>query len=107
MRGLWPRRGRSKKHKYADGGPGNQSITNTLSKACSNPLGRNKRTVWAIETQPFGGSGTTTLVTMMLGRDSIYIDLNPQYLELALKRTGFKDGRLFNCHTYEVIGHSA
>ncbi|MFZ5650921.1 MAG: DNA-methyltransferase [Bacillota bacterium] len=132
------RRGRGKKHKYSDGGPGNQSIASDLSSACSNPLGRNRRTVWTVETRPFsddhfatyppdlikpcvlagcppggtvldpfGGSGTTTLVAMALGRHSIYIDLNPHYLEMALKRTGFKSGRLIDCHTFEVIGHSA
>ncbi|MFZ5632277.1 MAG: DNA-methyltransferase [Bacillota bacterium] len=132
------KRGRSKKHKYADGGPGNQTISRDLTNACSNPKGRNKRTVWTVETQPFdddhfavyppnlikpcilagcppggvvldpfGGSGTTTHVSMMLERDSIYIDLNPNYLEMALKRVGFKSRRLFDCHTYEVIRYSA
>lgn len=38
---------------------------------------------------PFGGSGTTTLVAMSMDRDSVYIDLNSAYLEMALKRCGF------------------
>lgn len=52
---------------------------------------------------PFGGSGTTTLVSQKLGRNSIYIDLNPEYLQMALKRCGFTKDRLFDEHTYEVI----
>ncbi|WP_259502162.1 site-specific DNA-methyltransferase [Desulfofundulus thermocisternus] len=39
---------------------------------------------------PFGGSGTTTLVAMSLDRDSIYIDLNREYAEMALERCGFR-----------------
>lgn len=35
---------------------------------------------------PFGGSGTTSMVAERLGRDSIYIDLNPDYLALAMER---------------------
>lgn len=37
---------------------------------------------------PFGGAGTTSLVASDLGRDSIYIDLNPGYLALAQARVG-------------------
>jgi len=37
---------------------------------------------------PFGGSGTVAQVATGNGRDSIYIDLNPQYLELAQQRIG-------------------
>jgi len=36
---------------------------------------------------PFGGSGTTGEVAERLGRDSILIELNPSYVELAKKRT--------------------
>lgn len=50
---------------------------------------------------PFGGSGTTTLVSQYLGRDSIYIDLNPAYLDIALKRNDF-DG-LLHADTWEII----
>lgn len=35
---------------------------------------------------PFGGSGTTSAVAKTLGRDSIYVELNPDYIELARKR---------------------
>lgn len=37
---------------------------------------------------PFGGSGTVAQVATGNGRDSIYIDLNPKYLELAKQRIG-------------------
>jgi len=49
-------RGRSEKHKWSDGGPGNQSIAKSLEKACSNPKGRNKRSVWTVSTKPFKGA---------------------------------------------------
>ncbi len=35
---------------------------------------------------PFGGAGTTGLVADRLGRDSILIELNPEYAELARRR---------------------
>ena len=38
---------------------------------------------------PFGGSGTVSMVAMQEGRDSIYIDLNRKYLDMALRRCGF------------------
>lgn len=37
---------------------------------------------------PFGGSGTVAQVATGNGRDSIYIDLNPKYIELARQRIG-------------------
>ena len=37
---------------------------------------------------PFGGSGTTAAVATGLGRSAIHIDLNPNYLQLALNRIG-------------------
>lgn len=37
---------------------------------------------------PFGGSGTVASVATGMGRSSIYIDLNPAYLELAKQRIG-------------------
>ncbi len=37
---------------------------------------------------PFGGSGTVAQVATGHGRDSIYIELNPAYLELARQRIG-------------------
>jgi len=54
---------------------------------------------------PFGGAGTTTLQAMTHDRDSIYIDLNPEYLNLALNRLGFGENqpRLLEYHTHEII----
>ena len=51
---------------------------------------------------PFGGSGTVSLVAKRLGRGSIYIDLNPEYLQMALKRMGNQE-TLFEEHGIEVI----
>jgi DNA modification methylase len=51
---------------------------------------------------PFGGSGTVSMVAQTLSRDSIYIDLNPEYLKLALGRLGLDQERLVDCVTYEV-----
>jgi DNA modification methylase len=50
---------------------------------------------------PFGGSGTTTMMAEKLGRDSVYIDLNPEYLDLAKERCGF-GGKLIDTATYEI-----
>jgi len=36
---------------------------------------------------PFGGSGTTLKVAQDLGREGIMIELNPEYCEMARKRT--------------------
>jgi site-specific DNA-methyltransferase (adenine-specific) len=35
---------------------------------------------------PFGGSGTTGVVAKRLGKNSIRIDIKPEYLEIAMKR---------------------
>lgn len=43
--------------------------------------------VGGVVMDPFGGSGTVALVASELGRDSVYIDLNPKYTEMAKKRT--------------------
>ncbi len=50
---------------------------------------------------PFGGSGTVSMVAMQEGRDSIYIDLNRKYLDMALRRCGF-DGSKLIFDQYEV-----
>ena len=50
---------------------------------------------------PFGGSGTVSMVAMQEGRDSIYIDLNREYLDMALRRCGFGGSRL-TFDLYEV-----
>lgn len=61
----------------------------------------NEGSGWCTVLDPFGGAGTTTLVAMELGRDSIYIDLKREYAEMALKRCGFGD-TLLDCHAFEV-----
>jgi DNA modification methylase len=48
---------------------------------CKNPT-----IVPAVVLDPFGGSGTTALVAHNLDRDSISIELNPQYCDLQEKR---------------------
>ena len=35
---------------------------------------------------PFAGSGTTLLVARRLGRVGLWIELNPKYCDLAVKR---------------------
>lgn len=52
---------------------------------------------------PFGGSGTVTLVSMKLNRNSVYIDIKPEYGKLALERCGFVGPRLIDCHEHQVI----
>lgn len=44
---------------------------------------------------PFGGAGTTGLVAEQNNRDSILIELNPEYIEIAEKRLN-NDAPLFN-----------
>ncbi len=50
---------------------------------------------------PFGGSGTTNMVAKKHGRSSIYIDLNPEYLQMAINRMDFQTLELFDEHTFE------
>jgi DNA modification methylase len=61
--------------------------------------GRNKRSVWTVACilagcpkggvvlDPFGGSGTVGMVSENNGRNSILIELNPKYVEMAKRRT--------------------
>ena len=42
----------------------------------------------AVVLDPFAGSGTTLAVAQSLGRHSIGLDLNTEYLALAAKRIG-------------------
>ena len=50
--------------------------------------GCNACVVPAVVLDPFVGSGTTLAVAQSLGRHSIGLDLNPEYLALAAKRIG-------------------
>ncbi len=43
-------------------------------------------TVPCVVLDPFGGSGTVTKVARDLGRSSIYIELSPEYVQIAKKR---------------------
>lgn len=45
---------------------------------------------------PFGGAGTTGLVAAKLGRNSVLIELNPEYAAMAEKRIRQEAGTLFN-----------
>lgn len=51
---------------------------------------------------PFGGSGTVSMVAKKLGRHSVYVDINQEYLKMAIDRCEFGPA-LFEQHTYEVI----
>jgi len=44
---------------------------------------------------PFGGSGTTGMVALELGRSAILIELNPEYAKLAERRTNVTPGLAF------------
>ena len=50
---------------------------------------------------PFGGSGTVAKVSRDLGRESIYCDLNPDYVRMAMDRVG---SSLFSNIEYRKIG---
>ena len=43
---------------------------------------------------PFAGSGTTGKVAMCLGRKSILIELNPEYIEIIKKKCNINNKRL-------------
>lgn len=45
---------------------------------------------------PFGGSGTTGMVALELGRKAILCELNPEYVEIAKRRTDVTPGFAFN-----------
>lgn len=44
---------------------------------------------------PFGGSGTVALVAEQLGRDSVLIEISPEYAEMARGRILDAHGELF------------
>lgn len=45
---------------------------------------------------PFGGAGTTGLVSDRLGRDAVLIELNPEYVALAERRMSQDGGMFYN-----------
>ena len=54
--------------------------------------GCNADVVPATVLDPFVGSGTTLAVAQALGRQSIGLDLNPEYLEIAKRYINRADG---------------
>ncbi|MGB9792810.1 MAG: DNA-methyltransferase [Thermacetogeniaceae bacterium] len=74
--------------------------TNMWRPTCSCGI---EKTVPCVVLDPFGGSGTVSLVAKQLGRASIYIDLNPAYAEMAIRRCGFDQQGLFEQHVYELL----
>jgi DNA modification methylase len=57
-------RGRRATHKWDSlHGPGGQTIAKRLDKACSNPLGSNKRSVWTMATEQYRGAHYATFPT--------------------------------------------
>ena len=113
-------------------GPGRKQIDLTMGTSqkkampyISHPNGRNKRSVWTINTQPYSeahfatfpekliepcilagcpedgvvldpfvGSGTTAAVAQKHGRKSVGVDLNKEYLDIAIKRITSTQPRL-------------
>jgi DNA modification methylase len=54
----------------------------------------NAGTTPGVVLDPFGGSGTTSLVARQEGRRSIYIDLKDEYAELAMRRLELQTPRM-------------
>lgn len=79
--------------------------TDEFSPACKCPNNDGSET--GVVLDPFGGSGTTSLVAARLGRNSVYIDLNPEYLRMAAGRLRQETEQLnlFTEHRIEVMDH--
>ena len=60
-------RGRSALHKYADGGPGNQTLAKDITAAC-HPSGRNLRDVWHLNSEPTSHQHYATFPTELVSR---------------------------------------
>lgn len=54
---------------------------------------------WVLD--PFGGSGTVSVVAEKMGRNSIYIDAERKFLEIAASRVREAGGMFAACVTYE------
>jgi len=68
-------------------GPGQRFSENTTlawHPSCSCGLGP----IPCTTLDPFGGSGTVAKASRDLGRESVYIDLNPDYVRMAIDRVG-------------------
>ena len=67
---------------------------------CTDNDGSGKCTVL----DPFGGAGTTSLVAAKAGRNSIYIELNPAYRDMAAKRLrGEVDTQMSLLMEHEIV----
>lgn len=55
---------------------------------------------------PFLGTGTTTVAAAKTGRNSIGVEVDPQYFELAHKRIVNETGTLFSRATIEALDYS-
>lgn len=60
----------------------------------------------AVVLDPFGGAGTTALVTDRLGRDAILVELNPEYAAMAERRIK-GDGGMFACVSLDATAREA
>ena len=81
--------GRANNFKLNGYGPGmHQVSTLGWQPACD----CNANTVPSTVLDPFAGSGTTLAVAQSLGRKSIGLDLNPEYLEIAKRYINRADG---------------
>lgn len=110
-----------------DGATNGEAYQCGLQNPAKNPLKRNKRSVWTVQTasydgahfavfppaliepcvlagcpvdgvvlDPFAGSGTTGMVAKQQGRNSVLIELNPQYVKLIEERCAeVQSGNLF------------
>lgn len=56
---------------------------------------------WILD--PFLGSGTTTKAAKELSRNSIGIELNPEYLKIIEEKVGIKQKDIFNGANFKVI----
>lgn len=105
--------------KFNKGKTATHQLNRASEKDRAETATRNKRSVWAIATQPFaeahfatfppsliepcilagsrfgdtvldpfGGAGTTGLVSQQHGRDAVLTELNPEYAEIARRRIG-------------------
>ena len=73
-----------------------ESMRQVIYKGWETSCDCNAESVPCVVLDPFVGSGTTCAVASRLGRDSIGIDLNEEYLKLARKRCKVDSESLFN-----------
>ncbi|MBI2448892.1 site-specific DNA-methyltransferase [Candidatus Pacearchaeota archaeon] len=59
--------------------------------------------VWDLVLDPFVGSGSTTKAALELGRSSVGIDINPDFLKIIEEKVGMKQKRLNDEAEFEVL----